>query len=161
MTVRDATEADLPAVAAIYDEQVATAVSTFDLEPVPLSYWEAKLASTEVGDHLLVADVDGVVRGYAYSSTYRPRPAYRRTREASVYLDPEARGQGLGRQLYDALLALLRDDGVHTVLAVIALPNDASVALHRACGFEQVGVLPEVGRKFDRWVDTAFYALVL
>ena len=161
MTVRDATEADLPAVSAIYDEQVATAVSTFDLEPVPLSYWEAKLASTEVGDHLLVADVDGVVRGYAYSSTYRPRPAYRRTREASVYLDPEARGQGLGRQLYDALLALLRDDGVHTVLAVIALPNDASVALHRACGFEQVGVLPEVGRKFDRWVDTAFYALVL
>jgi len=161
MTVRDATEADLPAVAAIYDEQVATAVSTFDLEPVPLSYWEARLASTEVGDHLLVADVDGVVRGYAYSSTYRPRPAYRRTREASVYLDPEARGQGLGRQLYDALLALLRDDGVHTVLAVIALPNDASVALHRACGFEQVGVLPEVGRKFDRWVDTAFYALVL
>ena len=161
MTVRDATEADLPAVAAIYDEQVATALSTFDLEPVPLSYWEAKLASTEVGDHLLVADVDGVVRGYAYSSTYRPRPAYRRTREASVYLDPEARGQGLGRQLYDALLALLRDDGVHTVLAVIALPNDASVALHRACGFEQVGVLPEVGRKFDRWVDTAFYALVL
>ena len=104
--------------------------------------------------------MDGVVRGYAYSSSYRPRPAYRPTRETSVYLDPEARGQGLGRALYDALLALLRDDGVHTVLAVIAQPNPASVALHVACGFERVGVLPEVGRKFDRWVDTAFYALV-
>ena len=161
VTVRRADPADLPRIAAIYDEQVATATSTFDLEPAPLSYWEARLASTEVGDHVLVAEVDGVVRGYAYSSSYRPRPAYGLTRESSVYLDPEARGQGLGRQLYDALLALLREDGMHTVLAVVAAPNPASEALHVACGFERVGLLPEVGRKFDRWVDTAFYALVL
>lgn len=159
--VRSADPADLPRIAAIYDEQVATAISTFDVEPRPMDYWESRLTSTEVGDHLLVAVVDGVVRGYAYSSSYRPRPAYSRTRETSVYLDPEARGQALGRQLYDALLALLREDGVHTVLAVVAQPNPASVALHLACGFEQVGLLPEVGRKFDRWVDTAFYALVL
>ena len=161
VTVRSADPADLPRIAAIYDEQVATATSTFDLEPAPLSYWEGRLASTEVGDHVLVAEVDGVVRGYAYSSSYRPRPAYSRTRETSVYLDAEARGRGLGRELYDALLARLREDGVHTVLAVVAQPNPASVALHVACGFEQVGLLPEVGRKFDRWVDTAFYALVL
>lgn len=161
VTVRRADPADLPRIAAIYDEQVLNAVSTFDLEPAPLSYWAARLASTEVGDHLLVAEVDGVVRGYAYSSSYRPRPAYRHTRETSVYLDPEARGQGLGRQLYDALLALLREDGVHTVLAVVASPNPASEALHGSCGFERVGVLPEVGRKFGRWVDTALYALVL
>lgn len=161
VSVRRADPADLPRIAAIYDEQVRTAVSTFDVEPVPLSYWEARLASTEVGDHLLVHETDGVVRGYAYSSSYRPRPGYRHTRESSVYVDPEARGQGLGRQLYDALLALLREDGVHTVLAVVARPNPASEALHLACGFEQVGVLPEVGRKFDRWIDTALYALAL
>ena len=161
VTVRSADPADLPRIAAIYDEQVETAVSTFDLEPAPLTYWQARLASSEPGDHVLVGEVDGVVRGYAYSSSYRPRPAYARTREASVYLAPEARGHGLGRALYDELLARLRADGVHVVLAVVATPNPASEALHRACGFERAGVLPEVGRKFDRWVDTAIYALVL
>jgi L-amino acid N-acyltransferase YncA len=159
--VRDADPADLPRIAAIYDEQVHTAISTFDLEPRPMSYWHARLASTEPGDHLLVADSGSAVVGYAYSSAYRPRPAYARTREVSVYLDPTARGQGLGRLMYDELLARLRADGVHQVLAVIALPNDASEALHRACGFERVGLLPEVGWKFDRWIDTAVWGLTL
>ena len=161
VTVRSADPADLPRIAAIYDEQVTTAVSTFALEPPPLSYWEDRLASSEPGDHLVVAEVDGVVRGYAYSSSYRPRPGYRHTRETSVYLDPEVHGQGLGRALYDVLLARLRDDGVHVALAVVATPNPASESLHRACGFEQVGLLPEVGRKFDRWIDTGIWALRL
>jgi len=160
--VRDADPADLPRIAAIYDEQVRTAISTFDLEPRPLAYWEERLASTRPGDHLLVAcSPSGEVLGYAYSSTYRPRPGYDRTREVSVYLAEEARGQGLGRRLYDVLLDRLRADGIHQVLAVVALPNDASEALHRACGFTRVGVLPEVGWKFGRWIDTAFWGLTL
>ena len=160
--VRDADPADLPRIAAIYDEQVRTAISTFDLEPRPLAYWKERLASTRPGDHLLVAcSPSGEVLGYAYSSTYRPRPGYDRTREVSVYLAEEARGQGLGRRLYDVLLDRLRADGIHQVLAVVALPNDASEALHRACGFTRVGVLPEVGWKFDRWIDTAFWGLTL
>jgi L-amino acid N-acyltransferase YncA len=159
--VRDADPADLPRIAAIYDEQVQTAISTFDLEPRPMAYWEARLTSTEPGDHLLVADVGSALVGYAYSSSYRPRPAYARTREVSVYLDASSRGHGLGRLLYDALLARLRADGVHQVLAVVALPNDASEALHRGCGFERVGLLPEVGWKFDRWIDTALWGLTL
>jgi L-amino acid N-acyltransferase YncA len=162
VTVRSADPADLPRIAAIYDDQVRTAITTFDLEPRPMSYWEARLASDEPGDHLLVADSpSGDVVGYAYSSSYRPRPAYARTREVSVYLDDSARGQGLGRQLYGELLGRLRADGVHQVLAVIALPNDASEAMHRACGFSRVGVLPEVGWKFDRWIDTALWGLTL
>jgi len=162
MLVRDADPADLPRIAAIYDDQVRTAISTFDLEPPPLSYWETRQANTAPGDHLLVAcAASGDVVGYAYSSTYRPRPAYDRTREVSVYLAAEARGQGVGRLLYDELIGRLRTDGMHQVLAVIALPNDASEALHRACGFERVGVLPEVGWKFDRWIDTAFWGLTL
>jgi L-amino acid N-acyltransferase YncA len=159
--VRDADPADLDRIAAIYDEQVRTAVSTFDLEPPPLDQWSAKVASTRPGDHFLVAEDEGRVLGFAYSSTYRPRPAYDRTREVSVYLDEAARGRGLGRQLYAELLTRLRADGVHTALAVIAQPNEASEALHRGFGFERVGVLPEVGWKFDRWVDTAFWALSL
>ncbi len=157
--MRRAISADLPRIAAIYDEQVRTAISTFDTDPRPMSYWEARLTSTEPGDHLLVASLpDESVVGYAYSSAYRPRPAYRRTREVSVYLDSSARGQGLGRALYDDLLARLVADDMHQVLAVIALPNPASEALHRACGFTEVGVLPEVGWKFDRWIDTAIWA---
>jgi phosphinothricin acetyltransferase len=161
MLIRPATESDLPAVKAIYDDQVLTGVATFDLEPPPIDYWRARLTSTETGDHLLVAVEDDAVLGYAYSSSYRGRPAYARTRETSVYLASGAIGRGLGRLLYDDLLARLVADGVHTVLAVIATPNPASEALHRSCGFERVGLLPEVGFKFDRWIDTAFWALVL
>ena len=161
MVTRVATEQDLPAIKAIYDHQVETGISTFDTSPPPLEYWGARLARTESGDHLLVAERDGAVVGYAYSASYRPRPAYARTRETSVYLAADAVGQGLGRALYDDLLARLRADGMHVALGVIALPNPASEALHRACGFEQVGVLPEVGHKFDRWIDTAFWALKL
>lgn len=162
--IRPATAADLPSMKAIYDEQARSGISTFDVKPPPLGYWEARLAADAPGDHVLVAvdtRAEAGVLGYAYSSTYRPRPAYDRTRETSVYLGDAARGRGLGRALYDALLARLRADGVHTVLAVVARPNPASEALHAACGFTWVGVLPEVGRKFDRWIDTGLWALVL
>lgn len=159
--VRDATAADLAEVAAIYDEQVRTGISTFDLEPPGPDHWQHRLASTEPGDHFLVAERSGEVVGFAYASSYRPRPGYRLTRETSVYLDPSARGQGLGRRLYDALLPLLSADGMHVALALVALPNPASVALHEACGFVHLGTMREVGRKFDRWLDTAWYQRLL
>jgi phosphinothricin acetyltransferase len=155
--VRPATAPDLAGSAAIYDEQVRVGISTFDLEPPPLSYWKHHLESTEPGDHFLVADDGGEIVGFAYSSAYRPRPAYRLTRETSVYLSESARGQGLGRRLYDDLLELVRADGIHVVLALVALPNPASIALHEACGFEHLGTMREVGWKFDRWLDTAWY----
>ncbi len=158
MSVRDAEAGDLAAIKAIYDAQVAGGIATFDTVAPPLEHWQDKLAGPH---HLLVDEEDGRVQGYAYSATYRPRAAYDRTREVSVYLDESARGRGVGRRLYDVLLDRLRADGVHTVLAVIAQPNPASEALHRSCGFEQVGVLPEVGHKLGRWVDTAFWALLL
>jgi phosphinothricin acetyltransferase len=160
-TVREATEADLAAAAAIYDEQVRTGISTFDLESPGLGYWQHRLASAEPGDHFLVAETDGEVLGFAYSSSYRPRPGYRLTRETSVYVAEAARGQGLGRTLYDALLARLRSDGMHVALALVALPNPPSVALHETCGFEHLGTMREVGWKFDRWLDTAWYQLLL
>jgi L-amino acid N-acyltransferase YncA len=160
--VRPATGDDLPAIKAIYDVQVREGIATFDVEPPPLSYWEQRLTSTEPGDRLLVADGDdGGVLGYAYSSSYRPRPAYRNTRETSIYLAPAAQGRGIGRRLYGELLAGLRSDGMHLALAVVAVPNPASQALHRACGFTQTGVLHEVGHKFGRWIDTEWWELLL
>ena len=164
-TIRSATAAHLPGVKAIYDHQVLHSTSTFDLEPPALDYWAARMETAEPAHHLLVAIDDGAgpkaVLGYAYSASYRPRPAYARTRETSVYLAEGSLGRGIGRRLYDELLRRLRADGIHTVLAVIAKPNPASEALHRACGFEPVGVLPEVGFKHGRWIDTGLWALHL
>ncbi|HEX3932024.1 MAG TPA: GNAT family N-acetyltransferase [Nocardioides sp.] len=160
-SIRPGLAADLADASAIYDEQVRTGHATFDVEPAPASTWRKLLGRTEPGDHFLVADDDGDVVGFAYSSAYRPRPAYRFTRESTVYLAERARGRGLGRVLYDELLDRVRADGIHVVLAVVALPNPASVALHEACGFEHAGTLREAGRKFDRWIDTAFYQLLL
>ena len=159
--VRPAGASDLAGAAAIYDEQVRTGISTFDLEPPPLDYWEHHRLSTEPGDHFLVAGDASEIVGFAYSSAYRPRPGYRLTRETSVYLSESARGQGLGRRLYDELLDRVSADGMHVVLALVALPNPASVALHEACGFDHLGTMREVGRKFDRWLDTAWFQRVL
>lgn len=161
MSVRPATDADLDAVAAIYAHEVRTGDATFDTEPPPRAVWERKLASTHPGDHFLVVEVAGAVAGFAYSGPYRDRGAYDRTREVTVYVDRAAAGRGLGRLLYDDLLARMQASGVHTALACIALPNDASEGLHRACGFERQGVLREVGRKFDRWIDVVWWQRML
>ncbi len=159
--LRPATPDDVPAIARIYGHAVRESVATFDVTDPPLSYWHEKFASVESGDHVVVVEEAKVVVGYAYSTRFRPRPAYARTRETSVYFAPEAVGQGLGGLAYSQLLALLRADGMHSAVAVVAEPNPASVGLHESLGFELIGILREVGRKFDRWIDTRWYQLRL
>ena len=161
MSVRVATELDLAAVAAIYEREVRAGVATFDEEPPTTDTWLAKLRSIDPGDHFLVADIDGSVIGYAYSTAYRTRTAYRHTRETTVYVAPDATGQGVGRALYDDLLARLRADGMRTALAAIALPNPGSIALHEAVGYHQLGVMREVGFKLGRWIDVGWWQLLL
>ncbi|MGL5910400.1 MAG: GNAT family N-acetyltransferase, partial [Phycicoccus sp.] len=101
--VRPATPADLPSMAAIYNDAVATTVATFDVEPRSDDHYAELVSSTRPGDHALVADAEGTVVGFAYAGSYRPRPAYDGTRETSVYLASSARGRGVGRALYDQL----------------------------------------------------------
>ena len=159
--VREATPADVLAIARIYGRAVRDSVATFDVTDPPPSYWQAKLASSELGDHVVVLEDAGTVVGYAYSTAFRPRPGYARTRETSIYLAPEAAGHGWGRLTYSHLLSLLRADQMHCAVAVVAEPNPASSALHASLGFELIGTLREVGRKFDRWIDTRWYQLRL
>jgi L-amino acid N-acyltransferase YncA len=171
IAVRPAQSRDLVAVAAIYAHCVRTGTATFDVEEPPLSFWRAKLDSTAVGDHFLVAHglaadspaagAGDTVLGYAYSGAFRSRPAYRHTREVSVYVAPEASGGGLGTRLYGGLLHLLRQDDVHLVVTVVAQPNPASNAMHRRLGFTEVGTLDEVGFKFGAYISTTYFQLRL
>ena len=159
MDIRRALPADLPAVAEIYGREARDGHATFDLEPRTMDSWREKLAA-EAG-HFLVAEHEGEVIGYASSAPFRPKPAYCHTRETGVYVAPDHQGLGTGRALYGDLLARLADDGVHLVVAAVALPNSASLALHRSCGFEEVGTMREVGRKHDRWIDVTWLQRVL
>ena len=151
---------DLEAVAAVYAHEVETGVATFDTEPREPSSWSTYLRGAE-GHHLLVAEESGTVVGYASAGAYRPKNGYRLTRETTIYLSPAAQGRGVGRRLYDDLLARLRDDGMHLAVAGVAQPNAASEALHRACGFEEVGVMREVGHKPGRFIDVRWWQLLL
>jgi phosphinothricin acetyltransferase len=150
LEIRPAVESDVTAVKGIYDEYVASSIATFDTVPSTTESWMSKL------DRMYVACSPAVV-GFAYATTYRARPAYDGTVETTIYLAPAATGLGIGRRLYGTLLDRLDEEGVHSAVAVIALPNEASVALHESSGFAEVGVLREVGHKFGRFVDTAFY----
>jgi L-amino acid N-acyltransferase YncA len=156
--VRDATEADLQAVAEIYAFESLNSYSTFETEARPVQAWRHKLH----GDYpFVVAEVDGAVLGYAYAAEFRDRPAYHRTVETSVYIHRDARGRRLGSDLYAALLDRLAGRGFHTALALIALPNDASVRLHERAGFVHAGTMREVGDKQDRMIDVGVYQLML
>jgi L-amino acid N-acyltransferase YncA len=156
--VRDATDADLQAIAEIYTFESLNSYSTFETEERPLQTWRHKLHGHYP---FVVAEVDGAVLGYAYASEFRDRPAYHRTVETSVYIHRDARGRRLGSDLYAALLDRLAGRGFHTALALIALPNDASVRLHERAGFVHAGTMREVGDKQDRMIDVGVYQLML
>lgn len=150
MLIRPAAAEDLTAITEIYNHEVDEGVATFDIEHRPITAWATHLAD---GEPLVVAVDDAGVHGYASAFPYRPKLGYRFTREASIYVAPAGQGQGLGRELYATLLDELEALGMHLVLAAVALPNPASLALHRACGFEEVGTMREVGHKHGRWID--------
>lgn len=156
-TVRPLVVADLPRVAEIFAPFVRDTQVTFEEEPWDVGRWDAKRRDlAAVGLPFLVADVDGVVAGFAYAGPWRPKAAYRHTVEDTIYLDPRYTGQGLGTALLGALLDVLRVSGVRQVVSVVADVPDAagSLPLHRRFGFVEAGRLTAVGFKHGRWVDT-------
>jgi phosphinothricin acetyltransferase len=109
----------------------------------------------------LVLEVEGRVRGYAYATRWRVRPAYRNSVESTVYLEHDAAGSGWGTDLYLALIDALRGKGLHLVIGGIALPNERSIALHEKLGFAKVAHFSEVGFKFGQWHDVGYWQLRL
>jgi phosphinothricin acetyltransferase len=154
--VRDAIDADLPAIQAIYGHFVLTGLASFELVPPDAAEMARRRdAVRALGLPYLVAEDQGRVLGYAYAGPYRARPAYRHTVEDSVYVAPDAGRRGAGRRLLAALIARCEAAGYRQIVAVIGdSANTPSIALHRALGFEVAGTLRSVGFKFGRWVDS-------
>ena len=159
VTIRPTEPADLPALLAIYNHFVLHTPVSFDIEPQTLERrreWFEQFAAA--GRYrCLVGARGGNAIGWACSARFKEKKAYETTIETSIYLAPGEGGKGLGRKLYQALFAELAGEDIHQVFAGVTVPNDASVALHRAMGFRLVGTYPEVGRKFGRYWDTALF----
>lgn len=162
MQVRDAVPADLPGILEIYNEAILTSTSSWDYEPwSPVQHADWYAHKAENGYPLLVAVAGEELLGYATYGEFRPKVGYAATREHSVYVDDAARGRGVGSSLMKELIDRARQSGVHALIGAIAADNEPSLALHARLGFVEVGRLPEVGRKFDRWLDLVFVQLTL
>ena len=151
-TLRDTVDADLPAITAIYADEVLHGTATFELDPPDETEMASRLAGVRKLDlPWLTAEADGQLLGYAYLSPFRLRPAYRYCVELSVYIAPGARGRGVGRMLMEALIARARALGLrHLIGAIGDSANAGSIALHKAAGFREAGVWRETGWKFEQ-----------
>lgn len=158
IAIRPVRTGDAARICAIYNHHVKATVVTFEEESVTDTEMVRRIGASE--HPWLVVEDSGELAGYASASSWKPRASYRHTVESSVYVDLQYQRRGHGRRLYQALLARLRAGGTHAVVAGIALPNPASITLHEALGFVASGTLPQVGRKFDRWIDVGYWTLV-
>ncbi|MET0902867.1 MAG: N-acetyltransferase family protein [Acidimicrobiales bacterium] len=155
MQVRDATEDDLPAITALYNTLIATTTVAWRDEPSTLEEQAQALAGRDAAGYpTLVADDGGEVVGYTCCTTFRGDrfPGYRHTAELTVHVRGDRHSQGIGSTLIEALVERSRDIGLHVLVAAVDEDNDASIRFHEALGFSQVARMPEVGRKFDRWL---------
>jgi len=162
-SIRPSIEEDVPAMAAIYGHHVLKGTGTFEVVPPE----NAEIARrwrdlVQSGMPWLVAVTENRVVGYAYAGLYRAREAYRFTVEDSVYVDPGFQGQGIGKALLEALITTCRSAGYRQMIAVIGdSQNEGSIRVHQACGFEHVGMMKDVGLKFERWLDVVIMQLRL
>lgn len=155
--IRDAEAADLSAMLAIYNDAVVNTTAVYDYEPRTMEGEERWFAAKrEQNLPVLVAMDGGAVVGFASYGQFRPWPGFHKTVENSLYVAPDRRGRGIGKQLLAPLIERARGAGLHAMIAGIDATNAVSLHLHEAFGFRTVGHLHEVGWKFDRWLDLVF-----
>ena len=162
LPIRNATAADAEAIATIYNHYVEKTVVTFEEEPVSAAEMQRRMddvASSSLP--WLVGELEGRVVGYAYATKWKARSAYRFSVETTVYLAEGLGKQGLGSRLYEELFRRLKGQGIHAAIGGIALPNYASVALHEKFGMRKVAHFEQVGFKFGKWVDVAYWERIL
>lgn len=163
VAVRDARETDLPEILAIHNNAIAVTTAIWDTETVGLEERRAWLRDRRAAGYpVLVGEIDGAVAGYASYAQWRPKSGYRQTVENSVYVADSYQRRGVATALLTELLARAERSGrVHAVIAAIESANTTSITLHQRFGFRIVGELPEVGRKFGRWLDLTLMQLTL
>lgn len=160
--IRTARATDSDAIAAIYNHFIRETTVTFEEEPVTSAEMASRIEEILGLDLPWLVATDGErVLGFAYASKWKGRCAYRHSVEVTVYLDPTCTGRGLGTKLYEELFDCLRGLGMHAAIGGIALPNDASIALHEKMGMEKVAHFRQVGHKFGKWVDVAYWQKML
>ncbi|HKO18113.1 MAG TPA: arsinothricin resistance N-acetyltransferase ArsN1 family B [Acidobacteriaceae bacterium] len=158
--IRLATTHDAARICEIYNHYVLHTAVTFEEEAVTPEEMARRIGEVVPKLPWLVWEEDGCVLGYCYAKPWRPRSAYRYSVECTVYVDIDARGQGIGSNLYRELITDLQRRGFHAAIGGILVPNDASVALHEALGFEKVAHFRQVGWKFGEWHDVGYWQLI-
>lgn len=160
--IREATEHDAEAIVSIYNHYVLNTTATFEERELSADQFAERIrGGFSSGFPWLKMERNKQIVGYTYASPWKTRSAYRFTVESSIFVEQTALGQGIGKALYDALLPDLRHRGIHAVVACLALPNPASVALHEKCGFQKTACFKEVGFKFGAWLDIGYWQLIL
>jgi L-amino acid N-acyltransferase YncA len=158
LLVRPAVKDDAGEIATIYNHYVSKTVITFEEDEVSTAVMARRIEKTQSAKlPWLVATRKNTISGYACATKWRSRPAYRFSTEVTVYVDPNYGRLGIGSRLYEELFSRLQAGGIHTVIGGIALPNEASVALHEKLGFSKVAHFKEVGFKFNRWIDVGYW----
>jgi L-amino acid N-acyltransferase YncA len=159
--IRTATQEDAADICSIYNHFVENTTITFDEKPVDQEEMHQRIVETAAILPWLLWIEEGQVGGFCYASRWKTRSAYRHSVESTIYLHPQSNRRGIGTQLYTALLDDLRQRGMHVAIGGIALPNQASVALHEKLGFRNVAYFEQVGRKFNQWIDVGYWQLFL
>jgi L-amino acid N-acyltransferase YncA len=161
LNIRSCEAKDVQQIADIYNYYIENTVITFEEMPLSASDMGRRIASYTERYPWYVCEVDGYIAGYAYATKWKERTAYKNTLEITVYIKHSLTGSGYGKALFSALIESLNQTDCHVMLGCIALPNAASVGLHEHFGFKKVAHFPEVGRKFDRWLDVGYWQKII
>jgi len=158
--IRFATVDDAEPICTIYNHYIENSIATFEEDSVAVSDMRDRVGDACEERPWFVYELDDGLAGFAYASPWKSRCAYRFSLETTVYLSRDHLGQGFGTKLYRHLIEAIRTINIHSLIAAIALPNDASIALHENLGFKKVGQFLEVGWKFDHWIDVGYWELI-
>jgi phosphinothricin acetyltransferase len=159
--IRNVIDQDAKQIASVYNYYVNESINTFETIPIDETEMLSRIRSIKENYPFIVFEKDKRIIAYAYAARWKTRQAYDLTVESSVYVDAAYHGKGIATSLYKILLDQLKKKGFHSVLAGISMPNDTSIHLHEKLGFVYSGTLKEVGLKFGKWIDVAYWNLLL
>lgn len=159
--IRNVTGSDADRICTIYNEYITNTKITFEETPVTSEEIISRIQIVTENYPWLVYEEEGMLLGYTYATHWKQRPAYRHTVETAIYLDSGHLGKGIGSKLKGAMIEALRERGFHCVISGVALPNPASIAMCEKFGFEKIAHFKEVGYKFNKWIDVAYWQLIL